>query len=211
MSNFDGCQLPRLPKLSIGLADPVEQSLIRRVKRLLAVPWNYYAKPWIKQAYHFYSKRFASSRTGKIIKSAKKEFSMTIWTTPSNDFAGTQQQQLIDQLSPLEGADFLLQGKMNAGNWVRVRSREEIQSMLDPFNETNGCAFLEDMYKYCDTKQRVFKSMERFLDERDYKVKKVRGVILLENVICSGTPAFGRCDRSCFLFWREEWLEKIEV
>jgi hypothetical protein len=52
--------------------------------------------------------------------------------------------------------------------------------------------------------------MERFLDERDYKVKKARGIILLEGVICRGTPVFGRCDRCCYLFWREEWLEKIE-
>jgi len=41
-------------------------------------------------------------------------------------------------------------------------------------------------------------------------VKKVKGVVLLDGVICRGTPAFGRCDRCCHLFWREEWLEKIE-
>jgi hypothetical protein len=96
------------------------------------------------------------------------------------------------------------------GEWVRVRSEEEIRSTLDPFKELKGCAFLENMVQYCGTRQHVLKVMQRFLDERDYKVKKVRGVILLENVICSGTPAFGACDRCCFLFWREEWLEKIE-
>jgi hypothetical protein len=95
------------------------------------------------------------------------------------------------------------------GDIVRVRSREEITSTLDPFKELKGCAFLPAMYQYCGTQQRVLKSMQHFLDERDYKRKKVRGVILLENVICNGTPAFGPCDRCCFLFWREEWLEKI--
>jgi hypothetical protein len=116
----------------------------------------------------------------------------------------------VDQLPQVEASDSARPEKLKAGDWVRVRSWEEIQPMLDPFKETRGCAFLEDMRQYCGTKQRVFKSMERFLDERDYKVKKVRGVILLENVICGGVPAFGRCDRSCFLFWREEWLEKID-
>jgi hypothetical protein len=52
--------------------------------------------------------------------------------------------------------------------------------------------------------------MERFLDERDYKVKKAKGIVLLKDVICHGTPVFGRCDRCCHLFWRVEWLEKIE-
>ena len=51
--------------------------------------------------------------------------------------------------------------------------------------------------------------MQTFMDERDYKMKKARGVILLENVICNGTPTFGPCDRCCFLFWREEWLERV--
>ena len=90
-----------------------------------------------------------------------------------------------------------------------MRTRQEIDSTLDPFKELKGCAFLPEMYQYCGTEQRVLKSMQRFMDERDYKLKKVRGVILLENVICTGTPTFGACDRCCFLFWREEWLEKV--
>jgi hypothetical protein len=96
------------------------------------------------------------------------------------------------------------------GDLVRVRSRDEIESTLDPFKELKGCAFLPDMYQYCGTQQRVLRSMRHFMDERDYRLKKVRGVILLENVICTGTPTFGACDRCCFLFWREEWLERID-
>ena len=95
------------------------------------------------------------------------------------------------------------------GNLVRIRSREEILSTLDPFNELKGCAFLPEMFQYCGTTQRVFRVMEHFMDERDYKMKKTRGIILLENVFCNGTPAFGVCDRCCLLFWREEWMEKI--
>ena len=99
---------------------------------------------------------------------------------------------------------------LKKGDKVRVRSLEEISTTLDPFNELKGCAFLIQMNQYCGTEQRVFKVMDRFLDERDYKVKKTRGLILLENNFCNGTPVFGACDRSCFLFWREEWLEKID-
>jgi hypothetical protein len=97
-----------------------------------------------------------------------------------------------------------------AGDLVRVRSREEIAATLDRWQELKGCAFLDNMWDYCGTTQRVLKPMERFLDERDYKVKKCRGLVLLEGVICHGTPVFGRCDRCCHLFWRMEWLQKIE-
>lgn len=97
-----------------------------------------------------------------------------------------------------------------AGDLVRVRSRQEIAATLDRWQELKGCAFLDNMWSYCDTTQRVLQPMERFLDERDYKVKKCRGIVLLEGVICHGTPVFGRCDRCCHQFWRVEWLEKIE-
>jgi hypothetical protein len=99
---------------------------------------------------------------------------------------------------------------LQAGDLVRVRSRQEIEATLDRWKELKGCAFLEYMWPYCDTTQRVLQTMTRFLDERDYRVKRCRGIILLEDVICHGTPVFGRCDRCCHLFWREEWLEKID-
>ncbi len=98
---------------------------------------------------------------------------------------------------------------LKPGDRVRVRSRAEIQATLNPWNELKGCAFLDEMWQYCETTQRVLQPLERFLDERDYTVKKARGIILLESVICHGTPVFGRCDRCCFLFWREEWLERV--
>jgi hypothetical protein len=98
---------------------------------------------------------------------------------------------------------------LSKGDRVKVRSIEEINMTLDPFNELKGCSFLKSMQKYCGTEQTVLKSMNYFMDERDYKRKRTKGLILLENIICDGTPVFGSCDRCCFLFWREEWLEKL--
>ena len=173
MSNFEGCQLPGIPKFSTGTVEIAEASPLNRLKRLLAVPWNRYVKKWLKQTYSLVLR----------------------WRRDSS--------------AQIAARDFAQAIPFNAGDRVRVRARSEIDSTLDPFKELKGCAFLPEMYQYCGTEQRVLKSMQRFMDERDYKLKKVRGVILLENVICNGTPAFGPCDRCCFLFWREEWLEKI--
>jgi hypothetical protein len=100
--------------------------------------------------------------------------------------------------------------KLQPGNLVRVRRREEIEATLDSWQELKGCAVMEDMWQYCGTTQRVFKRVERFVDERDYRVKRASGLVLLENIFCQGTTVYGRCDRSCFFFWREEWLEKVE-
>jgi hypothetical protein len=98
---------------------------------------------------------------------------------------------------------------LQPGDTVRVRSKEEIKSTLNRWNQLKRCAFMEEMWPYCGTIQQVHKRVERFLDERDYLLKKCKGIILLKDVFCEGTKDFGSCDRSCFYFWREEWLEKI--
>lgn len=167
MTQIDGCQIPGIPRMAEAEIKEDSQTLMKLVKRTLAVPWNYYVKRWLKKGYHL-----------------------------AVDKKTQDKPKLLDE--PLQ-----------VGDQVRVRTWEEIQATLDPFKELKGCAFLAEMKQFCGTNQRVFQVMERFLDERDYKVKKVKGVVLLEGVICRGTPVFGRCDRSCLLFWREEWLEKV--
>ncbi len=99
--------------------------------------------------------------------------------------------------------------RLEAGDQVRVRSREEIEATLDRWRSLKGCGFLGEMAGYCGTSQRVLKRVERFIDEKDYRLKKASGIVLLEGAICSGTGTTGRCDRACFFFWREEWLEKL--
>jgi hypothetical protein len=97
-----------------------------------------------------------------------------------------------------------------AGDLVRIRSREEIEATLNCWHEFRGCAFMDEMWQYCGTTQRVFKPVRYFLDERDYRLKKCKGLVILEGVICEGMKEYGPCDRSCFFFWRDEWLEKID-
>ncbi len=178
MEDMRECQLPCVPHFSEGPADIGPQPPIRRLKRLLARPWNYGVKKWLKGL----DRTLAKSK-GKTSSQAEVQASALAAPPPE---------------------------PLNRGDWVRVRTREEIEATLDRWKELKGCAFLEEMWEYCGTSHRVLQVMERFLDERDYKVKKVRGVVLLEGVICRGTPVFGRCDRCCHLFWRQEWLEKIE-
>lgn len=98
---------------------------------------------------------------------------------------------------------------LRPGDSVRIRSRQEISVTLDKWNQSRGCAFMEEMWRFCGSVQRVRKCVRKFLDERDYKIKKCRGIVILEGITCEGTRDFGDCDRSCFFFWREEWLEKI--
>jgi hypothetical protein len=178
MTHVDGCQIPCLPRMADGLAEVGPQPLMKRLKRTLAVPWNYYVKNWLKQLY-----RFTMDGKARFFR------------------GGSASSEPRSGLNP---------ARLQAGDWVQVLTEREIQATLNPWKELKGCAFLPYMVEYCGTTQQVLQPVERFLDERDYKVKKAKGVVLLEGVICHGTPVFGRCDRCCHLFWREEWLQKIE-
>jgi hypothetical protein len=125
--------------------------------------------------------------------------------------------QIIDRFARITGREVVparpdhavLAIDLKAGDRVRVRSRAEIQTTLGRWNDLRGCVFMEEMARYCDTKQRVLKPVQRFLDERDYRMKKCGGLVLLEGVMCEGMTEYGPCDRSCYFFWRTEWLEKI--
>ena len=99
-------------------------------------------------------------------------------------------------------------GGLQAGDEVRVKSQEEIQATLDRWSRLKGCDFMEEMWAYCGTSQRVLKRVDKFLDERTYRIRKCRGILTLEGAMCGGTRDLGTCDRCCLFFWREEWLEK---
>lgn len=101
--------------------------------------------------------------------------------------------------------------KFKPGDWVRIRPKEEILATLNIWGQLKGCRYMpNEMAQYSGTVHRVFKHLERFVDERDYRVKASRGIYLLEGLYCEGTTDFGRCDRSCFYYWREEWLEQAD-
>jgi hypothetical protein len=98
---------------------------------------------------------------------------------------------------------------LKAGDRIKIRSRDEILATLDNEGKLKGCSFINVMWQYCGTTQRVLKPVNRFVDERNYQIKITRGMVLLEGIMCTGTDFYGECDRSCLFFWREEWLEKI--
>ncbi len=102
--------------------------------------------------------------------------------------------------------------EINTGDMVRVRPLEEIRQTLDANGACKGCAFLEPMAQYCGRTLRVAKRVDRFFDEREWKMLKCRNVVLLEGVHCdgSGHPDTRGCQRMCFFFWRTEWLERID-
>lgn len=103
-------------------------------------------------------------------------------------------------------------GGLRAGDVVEVRSREEIRATLDSEGKHDGLKFLRPMTEFCGRRFRVLKPVRQILDEHNHVMKKTTRIVILEDGICHGQGIYGRegCDRSCFFFWKEAWLRKME-
>ena len=96
------------------------------------------------------------------------------------------------------------------GDTVRVKLKSEIMKTLDGWRRTRGCRFMDEMWKYCGSTHRVYKKVNYMLDEKTMKMRRSTHMYILEGLVCEGSWPFKNCDRSCFFFWRAEWLEKIK-
>jgi hypothetical protein len=96
---------------------------------------------------------------------------------------------------------------LQPGEWIEVKSRDEILSTLDQNAKHRGLRFVPEMYDFCGRRFRVFKRVEKICIENTPDVRRITNTVLLAGGICQG-GGIG-CDRACFHFWREAWLRRV--
>jgi hypothetical protein len=102
---------------------------------------------------------------------------------------------------------------LRPGEWVRVRSGDEIGKTLDARAAHRGLIFTHEMVPYCGHTFPVHSRVERLIDERTGKLLEMKSeCISLEGVICKGHHTSGAwfCAREHLPLWREDWLERVE-
>jgi hypothetical protein len=98
---------------------------------------------------------------------------------------------------------------LNVGEIVEVRSAKEILATLDRQGKLRGLSFAPEMMRFCGRRFMVYKKLGKIILESTGELRKIKTpTVLLDGVLCDG-KAHGGCDRSCFCFWREEWLRKV--
>jgi hypothetical protein len=101
----------------------------------------------------------------------------------------------------------------SAGDWVQVRSKEEILATLDENGRLDGMPFMPQMLKWCGQQFQVYKRAHKTCDT----VTKVTGDWLgrrLPNAVhldlrCDGA-AYGGCQAACLIFWKDAWLKPAD-
>ena len=99
---------------------------------------------------------------------------------------------------------------LQPGEFVEVRSKEEIIATLDRKNKNRGLLFDSEMLRYCGGTFRVLKRVNQIVDERSGKILKMKSpCVILEGVACI-SEYHHLCPRAIFHYWREAWLRRVE-
>ena len=100
---------------------------------------------------------------------------------------------------------------LKPGDWVEVKSAKDIFATLDADNKLRGLRFTREMVKFCGKRYRVYKQLRKIILEATGELRKIKTpTVLLEGVFCDGSAHAG-CDRSCFCYWREQWLKRVST
>lgn len=98
---------------------------------------------------------------------------------------------------------------LRVGDWVRVRSKEDILRTLDHNCCLDGMPFMPEMFSFCGQSFQVYKSAHKTCDT----VFPVRGRRVMDAVHldlrCDGAT-HGGCQAGCLLFWKHAWLERVD-
>jgi len=103
---------------------------------------------------------------------------------------------------------------LQTGDLVKVRSYEEILATIDEEGRNRGMSFDAEMVPYCGGTYRVLDRVSRIIDEKTGKMQHLKNdCIMLDRVVCRACYSKHRrfCPRSIYPYWREIWLERLEL
>jgi hypothetical protein len=102
---------------------------------------------------------------------------------------------------------------LQPGEFVRIKSHDEILATLNTRNMNRGMCFDSEQVPYCGGVYRVIARVDRFVDEKTGRLKSLKTpAVILGGVTCRSRFAGCRmfCPRAIYAWWREIWLERVK-
>jgi hypothetical protein len=96
----------------------------------------------------------------------------------------------------------------SVGDWVEVRSKEEILRTLDGKAHFDGMPFMPEMLAFCGKRFQVYKRAHKTCDTVfPVRGRRVDRAVHLDTR-CDGS-AHGGCQAGCLIFWKDAWLKRV--
>jgi hypothetical protein len=98
---------------------------------------------------------------------------------------------------------------LRTGDWVRVRTPEEILATLDERGCLDAMPFMPEMLELCGKELQVSGIAHKTCDTARFSGgRAMRDAVFLEDHRCDGS-AHGGCQARCLFFWKTDWLVPI--
>jgi hypothetical protein len=94
---------------------------------------------------------------------------------------------------------------LRPGEWVEVKSPQDIEATLDPEGRNRGLIFDRVMLEYCGRRYQVARRVERIIQEETGRMVSLRNTVILHGAVCRSIG----CPRANLLYWREIWLSRV--
>ena len=102
---------------------------------------------------------------------------------------------------------------LQVGEWVEVKSPEEIDATINTDGMNRGMRYDMEMRKYSGERYRVQMRVDRLISEQTGKMTQIKNpCIQLEHVYCRAQCTDRRlgCPRASNTYWREIWLRRVD-
>ncbi len=101
---------------------------------------------------------------------------------------------------------------LQLGEWVEVKSLQEITATLDTLGRNRGLHFTPDMRLRCGQRYPVRTRVAKIVAEGTGEVRQLRDTVILEGAMHFHTYyAFGGCPRCDYQYWKEIWLRRVSI
>ncbi len=100
---------------------------------------------------------------------------------------------------------------LEPGEWVEVKSKDEIARTLTKSGFNRGMRYDLEMLQYSGNRYRVQRRVDKIINEKNGKMSRMKtAAIQLEDVYCRATCTEQRlgCPRASNTYWREIWLKR---
>jgi hypothetical protein len=99
---------------------------------------------------------------------------------------------------------------LRAGDWVEVRSKQEILATLDKKGQLDSLPFMPQMFDFCGKRLKVVSAAHKTCDTINKTGgRRMHAAVHLEGVRCDGA-AYDGCGAACLIFWKEAWLKRAD-
>src|SRR5262249_17516442 len=100
--------------------------------------------------------------------------------------------------------------QLSVGDWVEIRSKEEILNTLDQQGQLDGLPFMPEMFRFCGRRVKVFKRAHKTCDTvNETGGRRLANAVHLDTR-CDG-QAHGGCQAACLFFWKLAWIKPVEA